>query len=74
LIFQAKAWIDMFGYRLFKVLSSFLILLLTQWLPFRVPSTDLVWLVVLICIGWGMTLVILSKEHGRRVSAAVRNQ
>ncbi len=74
LIFQAKAWIDMFGYRLFKVLSSFLILLLTQWLPFRVPSTDLVWLVVLICIGWGMTLVILSKEHGRRVSAAARNQ
>ncbi len=68
LIFQAKAWIDMFGYRLFKVLSSFLILLLTQWLPFRASSADLIWLVLLICIGWGLTLITLSKEYGKRVS------
>jgi len=67
LIFQAKAWIDMFGYRLFKVLSSFLILLLTQWLPFRVSSADLTWLVLLICVGWGLTLVALSREYAKRV-------
>lgn len=70
LIFQAKAWIDMFGYRLFKVLSSFLILLLTQWLPFTLPSADLIWLVLLICIVWGVTLLALRREYRRRSSGA----
>jgi AAA family ATP:ADP antiporter len=68
LIFQAKAWIDMFGYRLFRVLSSLLILLLTQWLPISVSSAELGWLVLLICICWGLTLVELRKEHARRLS------
>jgi AAA family ATP:ADP antiporter len=67
LIFQAKAWIDMFGYRLFRVLSAFLILLLTQWLPFNVSSVELSWLVLLICIFWAITLVALRKEHARRM-------
>ena len=43
-IYQAKAWIDMFGYRLFKVAGSVLILLLTQWLPISVSSVGLSWL------------------------------
>jgi len=68
LIFQAKAWIDMFGYRLFKVLSSFLILMLTQWLPFSLASADLSWLLLLICIAWGFTLVLLRKEFRTRMA------
>lgn len=67
LIFQAKAWIDMFGYRLFRVLSAFLILLLTQWLPFNVSSVELSWLVLLICVFWAIALVALRKEHARRM-------
>ncbi|ATX79198.1 ATP:ADP antiporter, AAA family [Mariprofundus aestuarium] len=63
LIFQAKAWIDMFGYRLFRILGSLLILILTQWLP----SSDLSWLVLLVCVIWGVALVMLRREHAERV-------
>ncbi|MEJ2166988.1 MAG: Npt1/Npt2 family nucleotide transporter [Deltaproteobacteria bacterium] len=52
LIYQAKAWIDMFGYRLFKVSGSILILLFTQWLPFTVSVPQLSWFSVSICAAW----------------------
>jgi AAA family ATP:ADP antiporter len=52
LVFQAKAWIDMFGYRLFKVLGSLLILLSTQWLPVRLGVAELAWITVFICVFW----------------------
>ena len=52
LIFQAKAWIDMFGYRLFKVLGSVLILILTQWLPWTLTAGQLSWLVLAVCLVW----------------------
>lgn len=62
LIFQAKAWIDMFGYRVFKILGSVMILLLTQWLWFSVPITAISWLTLIVCITWGATLIIVKKE------------
>lgn len=65
LIFQAKAWIDMFGYRLFKVLGSLLILLLTQWLPWSVSAAELGWLVLLVCGAWWFTLYVLRREYAR---------
>jgi len=52
LTYQAKAWIDMFGYRLFKALGSILILLLTQWLPGRVDAARLSVVTLLICVAW----------------------
>ncbi|ATX82304.1 ATP:ADP antiporter, AAA family [Mariprofundus ferrinatatus] len=67
LIFQAKAWIDMFGYRLFRIIGSLLILLLTQWLPLSIASQDLSWLVLLVCMLWGLSLVMLGREHARRM-------
>ena len=67
LIFQAKAWIDMFGYRVFKILGSVMILLLTQWLWFSVPITAISWLTLIICVLWGWTLIIVNKEF-RKVS------
>ncbi|MEZ5542307.1 MAG: Npt1/Npt2 family nucleotide transporter [Pseudomonadota bacterium] len=70
LIFQAKAWIDMFGYRLFKVLGSVLILLLTQWLPWRIGAGELGWLVVAVCLVWLLTLLRLGAEY-RQVLARV---
>jgi AAA family ATP:ADP antiporter len=70
LIFQAKAWIDMFGYRLFKVLGSVLILLLTQWLPWTVSAAQLGWLVLGVCGAWWFTLLWLRGEYARVRSVA----
>jgi len=67
LIFQAKAWIDMFGYRVFKILGSVMILLLTQWLWFSVPITAISWLTLIVCALWGWTLIVVNKEF-RKVS------
>ena len=65
LMFRAKAWIDMFGYRLFKVLGSVLILLLTQWLPWPVDAVQLGWLVLTVCMSWWLTLFALRREYVR---------
>lgn len=70
LIFQAKAWIDMFGYRLFKVLGSVLILLLTQWLPWSIAADQLSWLVLAVCVVWFATLLRLGKEYRLVVAKA----
>jgi AAA family ATP:ADP antiporter len=71
LIFQAKAWIDMFGYRLFKVLGSVLILLLTQWLPWSITAAQLSWLVLGVCMVWLITLLRLGSEY-RQITAKAR--
>ena len=70
LIFQAKAWIDMFGYRLFKVLGSVLILLLTQWLPWSVSADQLSWLVLAVCLAWLVTLLHLGNEYRQVIARA----
>lgn len=63
LIFQAKAWIDMFGYRIFKVFSSFMILLLTQWLPVKVGVGQLSWLTMTICGLWIAVVIALRSDY-----------
>jgi AAA family ATP:ADP antiporter len=63
LIYQAKAWIDMFGYRLFRVLGSVLILVLTQWLPWTISAAQLGWLVLGVCLIWCLTLLKLGGEY-----------
>jgi AAA family ATP:ADP antiporter len=70
LIFQAKAWIDMFGYRLFKVLGSLLILLLTQWLPWSIDAGQLGWLVLGVCLAWLLVLLRLGGEYRKIVLKA----
>ena len=63
-IYQAKAWIDMFGYRLFKVLGSVVILLFTQWLPIALAVNQLSWFTVVICAVWiGLILVLRLEYH-----------
>lgn len=63
LIYQAKAWIDMFGYRLFKIFGSILILIFTRWLaaPFTLPQLS--WLVLVICLVWLIVLKQLGREY-----------
>ncbi len=68
--YQAKAWIDMLGYRLFKVLGSGLILLATQWLPVRLDVGELSFLTFMICAVWLLTIAALSRSYGRIVAAA----
>ena len=63
LIYQAKAWIDMFGYRLFKVSGSLLILLFTRWLPISLSIGQLSWFVISICAVWLGLIAILRGEY-----------
>lgn len=51
-IYRVKAWIDMVGYRVFKIAGIAAILLLTQWLPWKVSVTHLSWAVVALCGAW----------------------
>lgn len=61
--YQAKAWIDMFGYRLFKVAGSVVILALTQWLPFGHHLTTLSWFTVFCCLIWMLVVRYLAREY-----------
>jgi AAA family ATP:ADP antiporter len=63
LIYQAKAWIDMFGYRLFKVSGSVVILLFTQWLPFTVSLPQLSWFTISICAIWIAIIFVLRLDY-----------
>ena len=70
--YQVKAWIDMFGYRLFKVFGSVLILLLTQWLPFSISAVQLSWLTLLVCLLWILTIALLAREYRTVISETVQ--
>lgn len=70
--YQAKAWIDMLGYRLFKVLGSLIILLFTQGIPWLNSFADwipaptvgqLSWLTLLVCLGWVIIIIRLGREY-----------
>ncbi|HEY7746498.1 MAG TPA: Npt1/Npt2 family nucleotide transporter [Desulfuromonadales bacterium] len=63
LIYQAKAWIDMFGYRLFKIFGSFVILIFTQWLPFPVGVPQLSWFTFGICLLWLLLIAAIRREY-----------
>lgn len=63
LIYRAKAWIDMFGYRLFKIFGSLLILACTRWLPVSMSLPQLSWLVLLICAAWVGLIGYLRREY-----------
>jgi len=61
--YQAKAWIDMLGYRLFKVFGSAVILVLANWLPLGENAAQLSWLTLLICSAWILVLALLAREY-----------
>jgi AAA family ATP:ADP antiporter len=67
LIYQAKAWIDMFGYWLAKGSGSVVILLLTTGLPFTLGVPQLSWLILGICGCW-IILVVMLRRHYRLAS------
>lgn len=61
-IYRAKAWIDMVGYRAFKLAGIATILLLTQWLPWKMSDASLSWVVVALCAGWIYAAFQLGKR------------
>ena len=63
LIYQAKAWIDMFGYRTFKIAGSLLILVFTQWLPFTLAVPQLSWFTIGICALWCAMVFLLRGQY-----------
>ena len=68
--YQAKAWIDMLGYRLFKIIGSGLILLTTQWLPVSLDIGQLSFLTFIICIVWIATIRLLAKSYDQLAATA----
>jgi ATP:ADP antiporter, AAA family len=68
--YQAKAWIDMLGYRLFKVLGSGLILLATVWLPVSLSVPELSVLTFLICLLWLYTIARVARYYHREMFQA----
>jgi AAA family ATP:ADP antiporter len=65
IIYQAKAWIDMFGYRIFKVTGSLMILIFTQWLPVTLGISQLSWITITICAAWIGIIMVLRPEYHR---------
>ncbi|GBC60430.1 hypothetical protein DENIS_1382 [Desulfonema ishimotonii] len=63
LIYQAKAWIDMFGYRMFKVFGSFVILIFTQWLPFAISVQGLSSFTIGICALWIGLIAVIRTDY-----------
>jgi AAA family ATP:ADP antiporter len=63
--YQAKAWIDMLGYRLFKVAGSFLIIGFSGLLS--VPQLG--WLTAIIALVWLWTIAAVGREYARAFSA-----
>ena len=61
--YQAKAWIDMLGYRLFKIIGSALILAFIGLLPGEQVVTQLSWLTLVVCVCWGWLIAMLSREY-----------
>lgn len=69
--YQVKAWIDMLGYRLFKVIGSGLILVATQWVPAYDGVSSLSWLTFAICGAWAAATLVLAGEY-RRMAIPIR--
>jgi AAA family ATP:ADP antiporter len=62
-MYQAKAWIDMFGYRLFKALGALIIIGLSQWTLAGHGVVNLGWVVLVGCGIWAWVLVTLNREY-----------
>lgn len=62
-IYQAKAWIDMFGYRLFEVLGSLLILAFTQWASAPMDLAGLSTFTLATCAIWVGIVLLMRQEY-----------
>lgn len=76
-IYRAKAWIDMVGYRAFKLLGSAVILFMTQWLPgitgVGLGVQGMTAVVILICLMWIGLLAYMRKDYQKLLDNEERN-
>ena len=70
--YQVKAWIDMFGYRVFKVFGSLIILVLTQWLDIGIGIPQISWLTITCCVVWLVAIYYLSLEYRQIIARPLR--
>lgn len=62
-MYQVKGWIDMFGYRLFKVSGALIIIVLTQSAELTGLAIDLSWVIMAGCLVWIWFLAMLYRDY-----------
>lgn len=62
-MYQVKGWIDMFGYRTFKIFGALIIIALTQWTDLTPNIIDLNWVIMLGCVIWVWFLISLYRDY-----------
>jgi len=65
-MYQAKAWIDMLGYRSFKLIGAFFILVLTQWTHIVPNVIPLTWVIIMGCAVWMGILFVLHRVYNKK--------
>lgn len=73
-IYQAKGWIDMFGYRAFKVFGAGIVALCTVGLPDPFSMGQLALLVVVICIVRIMMMVMVGQRYKAMLEITRQNK
>ncbi len=73
-IYRAKAWIDMVGYRSFKIIGSLMILALTNWLPWDLEYTHFSLVVLGLCVLWVAAILRLRAHYREMRATAVDNR
>ncbi len=63
LIYKAKAWIDMFGYRAFKVIGAVAILALTQWSGWLTEPAAYSPFIVVVALFWIALVLLLARPY-----------
>lgn len=67
-IYKLKAWIDMLGYRAFKMAAALAILILSEWTKLISQPQDYAWFVLAGCVVW-MGLVFRLTPHYKRLTS-----
>jgi len=63
LTYKAKAWIDMFGYRIFKVLGSVFILLVSYSNNLQAATAAMSWMSLILCLVWLWGIAALRRDY-----------
>lgn len=74
LIFRLKAWIDMFGYRAFKVLGASAILLLTEWTHWLVEPAAYCWFTIPATLVWIALVLSLARPYRSLIAQEALNR
>ncbi|MFA5940751.1 MAG: hypothetical protein WC809_15445 [Sinimarinibacterium sp.] len=74
LIFKLKAWIDMFGYRAFKVLGATAILLLTEWTHWLMEPAAYCYFTIPAALVWALLVLSLARPYRALIAQEALNR